>query len=156
MSAVEIARALNGHREGRRCQCPVCGRGNLKVADMRGSKNLVKCWNDCDYRAVFRELFEQGLIESEMTMMIVVIVVVMITRLKSVIVASSGGNTTPADLPDWKHLMRASFDARSPKTWSGLQLTTQAVAPIPAGLDPAARAASSSRKSPGSSYAEYH
>lgn len=60
VSAVEIARALNGHREGRRCQCPVCGRGNLMVADMRGSKNLVKCWNDCDYRAVFRELFELG------------------------------------------------------------------------------------------------
>ena len=67
MSAAEIARALNGRHEGRRwrCQCPVCGRGNLTVCDMRGGRHLVKCWNGCEYKEIFIALFAQGLLQGD-------------------------------------------------------------------------------------------
>ena len=65
MSAAEIARPLGGRQEGHRrwrCRCPVCGRGNLTICDIRGGRHLVKCWNGCDYKEVFVALFAQGLL----------------------------------------------------------------------------------------------
>ena len=67
--AASIAAALGGRREGRltwRCRCPACGRSNLVISAGGWVPVLVKCGGGgCDYKAVFRELFERGLIESD-------------------------------------------------------------------------------------------
>ena len=67
--AASIAAALGGRREGRltwRCRCPACGGSNLVISAGSWVPVLVKCWGGgCDYKAVFRELFERGLIESD-------------------------------------------------------------------------------------------
>ena len=67
MTAVEIATALGGRREGRRwrCRCPACGRDNLTICDIRGGRHWVWCWNGCDYKEIFVALFGQGLLPGD-------------------------------------------------------------------------------------------
>jgi putative DNA primase/helicase len=67
VTAVEIATALGGRREGRRwrCRCPACGRDNLTICDIRGGRHWVWCWNGCDYKEIFVALFGQGLLPGD-------------------------------------------------------------------------------------------
>ena len=66
MSAMEIAKALHGHRSGQwwRCRCPVHqGRSaSLALRDGDG-RLLVKCWAGCDASDVLVELARLGLSE---------------------------------------------------------------------------------------------
>jgi len=66
VSAADIARALgNAEHEGRgwwRCVCPRHYGHSLTVHDRPGGRIVVQCFGGCDYKTVFRALFDLGLL----------------------------------------------------------------------------------------------